>query len=234
MTIRGSKPSAAMFDGAPPTWALQRPKPLLQSVYDFLGAPLRMAILPDHANERMHLTSLRGERLGMVLDAIEGRLLDVGAGDNMLVKLYRERTAGSSAHEAALESVGVDVVDWGGGCRILSNCRVFPFPDSSFDTVSFVACLNHIPEREEALVEAYRVLRPGGRILITMIGKLVGIVGHTIWWYSEDKHRQIAEGEVMGMDPKQVDRLVKHAGFEQLESRRFVYGLNRLLIGRKR
>ena len=33
-----------------------------------------------------------------------------------------------------------------------------------------------------------------------MIGRLIGDVGHAIWWYSEDKHRDIAEGEVMGID----------------------------------
>lgn len=233
MKGRDTKPDAAMFNGAPPRWALRRPKSVLQSSYDFLGAPLRMAMLPDHWNERLHLTSLRAERLGVVLDAIQGRLLDVGAGDNMLVDLYRARHSSGPAHNAALESLGVDVIDWGGGCLILDDCSALPFPDASFDTVSFVASLNHIPERKNALAEAHRVLRPGGRVLITMIGRLVGIVGHAIWWYSEDKQRQIADGELMGMDPREVDALVREAGFTDLQSRRFVYGLNRLLIGTK-
>lgn len=230
MTMRRTA-DAPMFEGAPPDWALRRDKPLLQHVYDFVGAPLRMALLPDHLSERWHLTSLRAERLGMVLDAIEGRCLDIGAGDNMLVKLYRERSAGGPNAAAARDSVGLDVVDWGSDCVIVPDCRSLPFPDASFDTVTFVACLNHIPERAEALREALRVLRPGGKVIITMIGRVIGIVGHAIWWYSEDKHRDIAPGEVMGMDPRDVRGLLEQAGFVGIGETGFVYGLNRMTIG---
>ena len=224
---------APMFEGAPPAWALRQDKPFLQVVYDFVGAPLRMAVLPDHISERWHLTSLRAERLGMVLNQMQGRCLDIGAGDNMLVKLYCERSAGTPNEVAASESVGLDVVDWGSDCVIVPDCRSLPFPDASFDTVTFVACLNHIPEREEALCEAHRVLRPGGRIIITMIGRIIGIVGHAIWWYSEDKHRDIAEGEVMGMDSHHVQTLLARSGFSSIRETGFVYGLNRMTIGHR-
>ena len=76
-----------MFGESPPAWSLRRPKPIWQSMWDLIGAPLRMALLPDVVNERLHLTSLRAERLGMVLPLLSGRLLDIGAGHNMLVKL---------------------------------------------------------------------------------------------------------------------------------------------------
>jgi SAM-dependent methyltransferase len=227
-------PQAPMFQGAPPRWALSRNKSLLRHAYDFVGAPLRMTLLPDHISERWGLTSLRAERLGVVLAATEGRCLDVGAGDNMLVRLYREMTQGTPRHEAATRSVGVDVFDWGGGCTILPDCRSLPFDDASFDTVSFVACLNHIPERREALKEAYRVLRPGGKVMITMIGRWIGKVGHMIWWYSEDKHRTIEEGEVMGLDQSDVNTLLGEAGFADVETHGFVYGLNTLTIAKKR
>src|SRR4051794_20525016 len=137
-----------MFSGEPPGWSLSPAKPLWQTLYDLLGAPLRMVALPDHVNERLHLTSLRAERLSQVLPHLQGRVLDIGAGDNMLVKLHRRR-APTEERAAANQSVGLDVVDWGGGCVIVPDCRHLPFPDASFDTVSFVACLNHIPERRE-------------------------------------------------------------------------------------
>ncbi|MBN9061611.1 MAG: methyltransferase domain-containing protein [Rhizobiales bacterium] len=222
-----------MFDRAPPAWALRRPKPLWQHGWDLLGAPLRMIALPDVRNEQLHLTSLRAERLAVVLPKIEGRLLDVGAGDNMLVSLYRRKAEGSPAQSAADDSVGLDVVDWGGGCVIVPDCRNLPFPDQSFDTVSFVACLNHIPERKEALQEALRVLRPGGLLVITMISRLIGDIGHAIWWYSEDKHRDVADGEVMGMNAGDVANAVKAAGFEKMKRTGFVYNLNNLFAARR-
>jgi SAM-dependent methyltransferase len=223
-------PVQPMFVGTPPHWALHRPKGCLQSGYDLCCAPLRMIFLPDHQTERLHLTSLRAERLAAVLPEIRGRLLDIGAGDNMLVSLYRDNALDMPLESNALQSIGVDVFDWGGGCTIVPDCRRLPFSDGSFDTVTFVACLNHIPERQEALKEAYRLLRPGGRIIITMIGSLIGTIGHALWWHSEDKHRSAQEGEMMGIDPQDIENIVKSSGFADLSRRGFVYGLNHLFI----
>lgn len=218
-------------DGSlPPDWALQPRKGVLQSAWDFVGAPLRMVLLPDAQNERLHLTSFRAERYAAVLPELKGCVLDVGAGDNTLIRLYRKQQAGTGAEDAARQSVGVDVVDWGADTQLVPSSDRLPFEDASFDTVCFVACLNHIPERIGALKEAHRVLRPGGRVVATMIGRLIGDVGHAIWWYSEDKHRDVAEGEVMGIDAKEMLRLLEQAGFRQVTTRRFVYGLNFLYL----
>jgi len=215
----------------PPDWALQRPKPLLRNIWDLAGAPLRMVLLPDDVSERYGLTSLRAERMAAVLPELRGRVLDVGAGDNVLIKLYRKHAhALGQKPEDAQASVGVDVVDWGADCVLIKSCHTFPFPDASFDTVTFIACINHIPERRAALVEARRVLRPGGRVVLTMIGKAIGDIGHKLWWYSEDKHRHVAENEVMGIDPEEVQRLLREAGLSRIEVRAFVYGLNRLYV----
>lgn len=212
-----------MTGNLPPDWALLRPKPAWRALTDLLGAPLRMVALPDHVNESLGLTSLRAERFAAVVPELRGRCLDVGAGDNVLLRLY-ERHAGPTG------SIGIDVVDWGGGCLVVPSTANLPFADGSFDTVSFVACLNHIPEREAALAEAFRVLRPGGRIVLTMIGRMLGELGHRLWWYSEDKHREEAEGETGGLDPAEIEALLRNAGFTHLRNTGFVYGMNRLYI----
>lgn len=215
---------------APPAWAIDRPKSLLQHALDLVTAPLRMILLPDRLCERMHITSLRAERFAMVLPELRGRVLDVGAGDNLLVNMYRQRAADCSAGDAAARSVGVDVVDWGSDCTLVERSDRLPFPDASFDTICFIACLNHIPERADALIEARRLLRPGGRILVTMIGRFIGRVGHALWWYSEDKHREVDEHEEMGLDAREVHALFAWAGYRCVRVERFVYGLNRLHV----
>ncbi len=225
--------SRTMFGSRPPSWSLNRPKSLLQSLWDLLGAPLRMIVLPDVACEQVHLTSLRAERLAIVLPLLRGRLLDIGAGDNMLVNLYRERAVDARQVAIGQMSIGVDVVDWGGDCLIVKDCKELPLETGSFDTVSFVACLNHIPERKEAMREAVRVLRPDGQVIVTMIGRLIGDVGHAIWWYSEDKHRDVADGEVMGIDPRDVEQLMREAGLVDIQRTGFVYGLNHCFVGIK-
>lgn len=196
---------------------LLQPRGIMQSMYDLLGAPLRMVVLPDAWSNRLGLTSLEDERLIVVLPEIRGRLLDIGAGMNRLVQLYGN-------------GVGVDVLDWGGGAMVVQDTRRLPFDDGSFDTVTFVACLNHIPYRQEALLEARRVVKITGRIVVTMIGPWIGGIGHKLWWYSEDKHRHVAEGEMMGMAAAYVLELLANAGFTLLIHRRFLYGLNHLFV----
>lgn len=215
-----------------PDWALRRPKPIPRSIYDLLGAPFRMAMFPDALSERVGLTSLRAERFAAILPHLKGRVLDVGAGDNTLIRLYRDMAAAGAAEpEAAAASIGVDVEDWGGGCTIIYDASDLPFEDGAFDTVCFVACINHITNRLDAAIEARRVLRPGGRVLVTMINRLIGTVGHAIWWYSEDKHREVDPEELMGMNRSEVVGLLEKAGFDSIGSQPFVYGLNRLFIG---
>lgn len=230
------KKNTVTHDGTlPPKWALRARKGVVQSLWDLLGAPLRMVLLPDSASERLHLTSLRAERFAAVVPHLKGRVLDVGAGDNGLIRLYRQalEAQGQPAVATDDDSVGVDVVDWGGDTLTIESSDKLPFENNSFDTVAFVACINHIPEREQALKEAFRVLRPGGRFVATMIGRRIGDFGHAIWWYSEDKHRDVAPGEVMGIDKAEMIAMIERAGFDKVNVEGFVYGLNTLYLAEK-
>jgi ubiquinone/menaquinone biosynthesis C-methylase UbiE len=47
------------------------------------------------------------------------------------------------------------------------DVRGLPFPDSSFDLVLCALALCHVPELEQAIRELARVVRPGGRLIIT-------------------------------------------------------------------
>lgn len=179
-----------------------------------------MIVLPDAWSNRLGLTSLEEERLRAVLPELGGRVLDIGAGNNRLIRLHGN-------------GVGVEVHDWGGGAMVVEDTRHLPFPNESFDAVTFVACLNHIPYREEVLLETKRVLRSGGRVVVTMIGRWLGEIGHKIWWYSEDKHRQVAEGELMGMAPEFVKSLLTGTGYTLSVHRRFLYRMNHLFVATK-
>lgn len=215
----------------PPPASLRRPKAAWRAAWDLLLAPARLVALPDRASESLGLTSLRAERFAAVLPELRGRCLDVGAGDNALMRCYRALAAELGQDpEAAAGSVGVDVVDWGGDSLVVESARKLPFADASFDSVVFLACLNHIPERREALFEARRLLRPGGRLLISMISRRLGELGHRLWWYSEEKHRHVDEHELMGMDDAEIVALVADAGFALRRRHRFVYGLNTLYV----
>lgn len=168
---------------------------------------------------RLGLTTKEEERIAVTLPHIKGRLLDIGAGKNTLVRRHGN-------------GVGIDVFDWGGGAQIVKDVATLPFENESFDTVTFLASLNHIPERRETLEEAYRLLRSGGQVLITMIGPFLGLIGHQFWWYGGRRHRLESEDELPGMTAKEVWKLCTSAGFERGQRIRFVYGMNNLYIAR--
>jgi len=50
------------------------------------------------------------------------------------------------------------------------DATFLPFDDETFDIVIANHMLSHVPERRKALVDIYRVLRPGGKFYTTTIG----------------------------------------------------------------
>jgi SAM-dependent methyltransferase len=195
-----------------------QPKSLLQIVWDAIGIPARLVLFPPEWLEACGWTTLEEERMRQVLPEIRGRLLDIGAGPNTLVKLHGQGS-------------GVDVHDWGGGAIVVDDTASLPFADASFDTVTFIACLNHIPNRQAVLREARRLLAPGGRVVMTMINPLLGGVGHAIWWYSEDKQRGgMLPGEVGGLWTRDIVAMCAAVGLRLHHHRRFVYGMNHLYV----
>ena len=190
----------------------------MRSIWDFLGIPFRLVLFDQAWLPRFGWTTLETERLSTVLPHITGRLLDIGAGPNTLVNAYGD-------------GVGVDVVDWGGGVQVVENTADLPFERASFDTITFIACLNHIPYRTAALKEARRLIKEDGQLIITMINPLLGDIGHSIWWYSEDKKRGgMKEGEKGGLWTNDIVAMCATAGFRLRLHRRFVYGMNNLLV----
>jgi SAM-dependent methyltransferase len=51
---------------------------------------------------------------------------------------------------------------------VRGDLTALPFPDASFDVVMASEVLEHIPADEQAIAEIARVLRPGGRVAVTV------------------------------------------------------------------
>ena len=63
---------------------------------------------------------------------------------------------------ALAESLGVGTVRW-----IVSDIHALPHPTAAFDTVICCETIEHLPRPVDALAEVARVLKPGGRLLLT-------------------------------------------------------------------
>lgn len=102
------------------------------------------------------------------------RVLDVGCGFGGTVatlngQLANLRISGLNLDprqlavaRAQVEPVNGNVIDW-----IEGDACALPFPDASQDVVLAVECIFHFPSRGAFLAEAARVLRPGGRLVLS-------------------------------------------------------------------
>lgn len=163
-------------------------------------------------------------RISAVLPLCRGKLLDIGCGGNNLVRNYSG------------EGIGVDVFDWPGVDMVVEDsARLGCFEPKEFDTITYLAVLNHIPYRRQALQEAYRLLKPGGRVIITMLSSRVGKLWHKInaRLWGDAKKREIEPGEAGGLDRGEMEKLLAYAGFILTAVRRFELGLNALYVAEK-
>ncbi len=85
-----------------------------------------------------------------------GRLLDVGCGD----KPYRELFNHVQTY------IGIEISP-SGASDLVADGLCLPFRDSAFDTVLCSQVLEHVPEPALLMSEAFRVLKPGGHLLLT-------------------------------------------------------------------
>ncbi len=191
-----------------------------QTAWDFIGIPFRLLLFDQAWLPPLGWTTLEEERIRATLPHIRGRLLDVGAGENRLLQTY-----GLACGE------GVDIHDWGGEALVVEDTSSLPYGDASFDTITLLASFNHIPNREDVLLEMRRLVREDGRLIITMINPILGGIGHCLWWYAEDRKRGgMKEGEVGGMWNSDIVSMCREAGFSLSCHERFVYGMNNLLV----
>jgi len=103
------------------------------------------------------------------------RVLDLagGTGDIAALLLPRVGTAGSVVLgdiNAAMLRAGRDRLLDRGFVRNLDyaqlNAEALPFPDASFDAVTIAFGLRNVTDKQRALGEMFRVLKPGGRVLV--------------------------------------------------------------------
>lgn len=196
--------------------------PFWKTLASRIAFPL-LCLLSREQSLKLGLTPIDDERVIIGLKHAKGYLLDVGCGANNFARSYGN-------------GVGVDVAPWDGVDKVVKDTATLPFKDKTFDTVSYLACLNHIPNRDDAVKEAYRIIKPGGQVLVTMIPPKLGTFIHWLRFRNDPDHqeRHIDHShELMGMSPAHVTRILKDAGFTNIRRKRFVYGMNSLYIADK-
>ena len=212
------------------------PRSHVQKALDALAFPLRALFLFE--NDRLGLSSLQSERFDYCEREVRGTCLDVGCGRN---NRFISRNLGGRGK-------GIDVFAYEGltSDQILEDPTSFPFFDATFDTVTFIANLNHIiPEKRDAeLAEAFRCLRRGGNIILTMGHPIAEVLSHfavrlhdACWGtkYDVDSIRGMEKEEKYYIKEEEIRERLARAGFVKCEKKRFwtQWGLNAMYIAWK-
>ena len=115
--------------------------------------------------QRRRLFARELGRLGLTR---EHRILDIGTSTGTNLRMLRElgydRVSGVDLSDHAIhycQHKGLGPVEKG-------DVRALPFADASFELVLATDIIEHVNEDADALREIWRVLAPGGRVLITV------------------------------------------------------------------
>lgn len=129
-----------------------------------------------------------------------GDVLDIASGDGVLAELL----APHSHRYVCLDSSTKVVLAASERLRRLGNVEVregdmhaLPFEDGEFDLVVLMHALTYAERPAEAVAEAARVLRPGGRLLLTSLARhehraVVEAFGHVNLGFAEEELLEFA------------------------------------------
>ena len=101
-----------------------------------------------------------------------GRVLEVGCG--LGTDLLQFARGGADVVGVDLSSQSLSLADRHfrvydlPGNFLRSDAENMPFPDSAFDVVYSFGVLHHVPDTQRAIDECYRVLKPGGRLILML------------------------------------------------------------------
>eukprot|EP01025_Chloroclados_australasicus_P053978 TRINITY_DN6396_c0_g2_i1.p2 TRINITY_DN6396_c0_g2~~TRINITY_DN6396_c0_g2_i1.p2 ORF type:complete len:303 (-),score=30.36 TRINITY_DN6396_c0_g2_i1:345-1253(-) len=120
------------------------------------------------------------------------------------------------------------------------NAEELPMQDESFDSYTIAFGIRNVTNRDQALKEAYRVLRPGGRFLCLEFSPMQTPILKDIYdWYSfniipqigkavagdEESYKYLVESIRMFPDKDNYAQMIQTAGFQGVQYTGFSQGI---------
>jgi len=175
-------------------------------------------------------------------------ILDLASGTGDLIKLYHKkignsgRIVSSDINEAMLDEGKRNLINSGvlGIEFVQANAEKLPFEDNSFDLVSIAFGLRNVTDKDKALSEMSRVLKPGGVLIVLEFSKTTNPVLEKIYdaysfnlipkfgsWFAgdEDSYQYLAESIRKHPDQETLKQMIIDAGFDMCEYQNLTGGV---------
>ncbi len=184
------------------------------------------------------------------------RLLDVAGGTGDIAFRFLKRAGVANAvvldltedmliegRKRAEAEDRADQLDW-----MVGDAMALPFEDNSFDVYTISFGIRNVTRVQDALNEAYRVLRPGGRLMVLEFSQLpnpamqwaydrysfnvIPKMGQVIAGDS-DSYQYLVESIRKFPDQEKFATMIRQAGFSQVKYRNMTFGVAALHSGWK-
>lgn len=199
--------------------------------YDIMNDVMSLGI---HRFWKRHTIELSGIRPGNVV-------LDLAGGTGDLTKEFAKRVGKSGKVVLAdinesMVRVGrdrlTDLGIIGNVDYVISNAEALNYADNTFDLVTIAFGLRNVTDKDQALAEIYRVLKPGGQLMVLEFSKVTQpLMAKAYDFYSfnilpklgkmiandEESYQYLAESIRMHPDQETLKNMMLNAGFDKAE-----------------
>jgi len=185
------------------------------------------------------------------------RVLDIAGGTGDLTREF-SKIVGSSGqviladiNEKMLAQGRERLIDQGivgNVCFVQADAEKLPFPDNYFDCITIAFGLRNVTDKGAALRSMYRVLKPGGKVMVLEFSKPILPLLNTIYdkysfhvipalgeWICQDRasYQYLVESIRMHPDQEQLKSLMEISGCEDVKYHNLSAGIVALHIGMK-
>ncbi|MEI0496111.1 methyltransferase domain-containing protein [Brachyspira intermedia] len=154
------------------------------------------------------------------------KLLDIGAGTGYLINMLKDKEMaefyGLDLSEEMIKIAKSKNIE--NAQFILGSANKLPFDDDAFDIVTCIQSFHHYPYPNEAMREAYRVLKKGGLYILSD----TGVGGIAAWIDNHILFKIMKSGDCHTENKEGISKLMIKNGFKVIDKKQikgFIYSV---------